>query len=123
MLPCAPPRLSMMTCCPQPSASLAPRMRPKPSVPPPGGKGTMKRTGRSGNVCAIAVFPTAPKKKAQISAPAEHRAWKARGEKREAASRRQTVNRFLFDILSVLGNEAQVRRAPAVGGNRGAGQH
>src|SRR5688572_19247194 len=48
MLPCAPARLSMTTCWPHSSASFAPRMRASASVPPPGGNGTMKRTGFSG---------------------------------------------------------------------------
>ena len=53
-VPCAPERFSTMTCCPHISPSFAPRMRASASVPPPGGNGTMNRTGFSGNrSCAM----------------------------------------------------------------------
>src|SRR5688572_28238128 len=64
MLPCAPARLSTMTCWPHVSPSFAARIRASASVPPPGGNGTMKRTGLSGNcagTCASARAGTAPR--------------------------------------------------------------
>src|SRR5258708_5038716 len=48
MAPAAPARLSTMTCCPQRSVSFAAMARAVMSVPPPGTKGAMSRTGLAG---------------------------------------------------------------------------
>src|SRR5688572_3927735 len=48
MIVLAPPRLSMMTCWPKRSVSLAATPRATISVVPPGGYGTTKRTGLVG---------------------------------------------------------------------------
>jgi hypothetical protein len=53
MLPPAPPRLSMTTCCPSASPRRVAIARPIVSVPPPGGNGRMKRIGLVG-YCACA---------------------------------------------------------------------
>ena len=45
IVPAAPGRLSTMTCCPQRSVSFAATARAVMSVPPPGTKGPMRRTG------------------------------------------------------------------------------
>src|SRR5687768_217319 len=50
--PLAPPRLSTTTGWPQPSESFCATVREMMSVPPPGGNGTMRRTGRLGYACA-----------------------------------------------------------------------
>src|SRR5688572_14321839 len=44
----APGRLSTTTCCPQLSVNFCPKSRASVSLPPPGGYGTMSRTGRAG---------------------------------------------------------------------------
>src|SRR5688572_23518907 len=62
MLPCAPARFSTITCCVHSSPSFTARMRPSASVPPPGGNGTIRRTGLSG-YCAWAL----PKRNAHSS--------------------------------------------------------
>jgi hypothetical protein len=45
MMALAPPRLSTTTCCPNRSGSPEATMRPIVSTAPPGGKGTIIRTG------------------------------------------------------------------------------
>src|SRR5687768_17234878 len=50
-LPAAPERFSITTCWPSPSVSLEPTMRLTMSTAPPGGNGTMMRTGRLGYAC------------------------------------------------------------------------
>ena len=45
--------VSMTTCWPQISESRAPIMRPMPSMPPPGVKGTTSLTTRLGQPCAV----------------------------------------------------------------------
>src|SRR6185295_18204670 len=52
--PPAPPRFSITTCWPQIWVSFSPRRRAEISVAPPGGNGTMKRTGFCGQACAAA---------------------------------------------------------------------
>src|SRR5262245_32478654 len=52
----APPRFSITTCWPQISDSFAATIRPTPSVPPPGGNGTTRRTTREGQAWASAVL-------------------------------------------------------------------
>ena len=47
-MPPAPPRLSTMTCCLSGSASRCATTRARMSLPPPGGKGTIRRMGREG---------------------------------------------------------------------------
>ena len=47
-LPAEPLRFSTMNCCPVISDILAHQMRDRMSVPPPGGKMPMKRTGPVG---------------------------------------------------------------------------
>src|SRR6476620_7305624 len=54
MLPPAPGRLSMTTCCVKPSVIFCPNARAMVSFPPPGGNGTMKRIGFVGKACATA---------------------------------------------------------------------
>src|SRR5665213_4027653 len=58
MLPPAPGRLSMMTCCPQTSYSFMPRNRVTTSLEPPAGNGTTIRTGWSGKVAAATGWPS-----------------------------------------------------------------
>src|SRR5688572_24506424 len=58
IVPPAPPRLSTTTGTPRASLSRCATMRPTISLPPPGGNGTMKRTGRLGYCCADT--PAAP---------------------------------------------------------------
>src|ERR1700741_4433067 len=57
--PPAPPRFSITTVWPQIWLSFSPSRRAEMSVAPPGGNGTMKRTGRCGQFggedCAAAV--------------------------------------------------------------------
>ena len=48
MTPPAPPRLSTTTCLPHRSPSCVAIMRPTMSLLPPGGNGTMSRTGLAG---------------------------------------------------------------------------
>src|SRR4030095_6591309 len=55
MVPVAPGRFSTVTACPHHSDSLAPITRATSSVPPPGGKPTIMRTGFVGEVCAPAM--------------------------------------------------------------------
>src|SRR6185503_19429247 len=50
--PPAPPRFSITTVWPQICDSFSPTRRAEMSVAPPGGNGTMKRTGRCGQDCA-----------------------------------------------------------------------
>src|SRR5258706_15467727 len=52
MLPPAPARLSATTCTPHTSVRRCAARRPRMSVGPPGGNGTMKRTGFDGYCCA-----------------------------------------------------------------------
>src|ERR1700694_508225 len=52
--PPAPPRFSMTIVCPSASDRRFCTMRAMTSVPPPGGYGTMKRTGFAGQSCAHA---------------------------------------------------------------------
>jgi len=64
MLPPAPGLFSITTCWPHISESRAPRMRPIPSMPPPGVNGTTSFTTRLGQLdgegaCAAAVRPNA----------------------------------------------------------------
>src|SRR6266850_2413163 len=47
----APGLLSITTGCPSRGESFSPTARATMSTPPPGGNGTMKRTGRAGYVC------------------------------------------------------------------------
>src|SRR6266436_6004535 len=54
ILPPAPGRFSITTCCAQSSASFWPRARARMSLGPPGVKPTTKRTGFSGQPCASA---------------------------------------------------------------------
>src|SRR5688572_31684028 len=58
-MPAAPARLSTTTCWPRYSESLGLIVRATMSVPPPGGKATMMRTGLEGNDCAAANGPPA----------------------------------------------------------------
>src|SRR6267142_6420114 len=53
-MPAAPARFSTATDCFHLSVSFAATVRAEMSVPPPGGKGTMKVTGFAGYVCAAA---------------------------------------------------------------------
>src|SRR5438067_1817192 len=53
-MPAAPLLFSTITDCFHLSPSFAARVRAEMSVPPPGGKGTMKVTGFAGYVCAAA---------------------------------------------------------------------
>src|SRR5687767_7962272 len=56
-MPAAPARLSTTTCWPRDSESLELIVRATMSVPPPGGKATMMRTGLDGKDCASADGP------------------------------------------------------------------
>src|SRR6185503_2870030 len=62
--PPAPPRFSITTCWPQICESFSPRSRAEMSVAPPGGKGTMKRTGFCGHDCACAHDIARPRSRA-----------------------------------------------------------
>src|SRR5438552_17822834 len=53
-MPAAPLLFSTITDCFHLSPSFAARVRAEMSVPPPGGKGTMKVTGFAGYICAVA---------------------------------------------------------------------
>src|SRR5688500_11749550 len=55
MIPAAPPRLSTTNCCPTRSPIFCVRMRATMSLPPPGGHGTIIRTGFTGYVWACSV--------------------------------------------------------------------
>src|SRR5215471_15665832 len=54
MIPLAPARFSMTTCCPSRSERCFPTIRAAKSTPPPGGNGTSIRTGFAGQACAPA---------------------------------------------------------------------
>src|SRR6185503_6445512 len=61
--PPAPPRFSITTCWFQICESFSPSSRAEMSVAPPGGNGTMKRTGFCGQDCACAQERTRPSSK------------------------------------------------------------
>src|SRR3954449_2057081 len=68
MFPEAPSLFSTNTLWPQRSESFWAMMRPMMSVPPPGAKPTIRRTGFAGYVCAKHVFKTNSEKRRQGSA-------------------------------------------------------
>src|SRR5262245_37518921 len=71
MMPFAPPRLSMTSCCPHASVSFGPSRRTWKSAGPPAVNGTITRTGLAGYVCAAAWHTEAERKvAARIRRPA-----------------------------------------------------
>src|SRR6185436_9437591 len=128
-LPPAPPRFSITTCWPQIWDSFSPSSRAEMSVAPPGGNGTMKRTGRCGqfggeDCAAAAAANSAASRPTMIFFMDPPRAILQRQREREADRQRECGSARGEALLPVApGEELEREHAQAAAQVRGERHH
>src|SRR5437667_5387777 len=107
MTPLPPTRFSATSCCPKASLSRADARRPITSIFPPAAKGTRTLTGRWGQVCACALWPSAR------SAQARSNMWR-----KPSIQILGEVTRALLVAVDALTTLVTLLRLDREGGNR-----